>query len=161
VSRNPNLFLALVLGALLSAGGVAAQQARHGGGFRAGRAFERGGYGARGAAYGRGPYPTPYARGFPGGYPPLPIYAPPPAPAYGPAGRGQQEEARFGVRHGRFAPLGAVIAGIRRQAPGRQLDTAIEDLDGRAVYRVRWITVRGRRMDFIVDAATGAILSER
>jgi len=57
-----------------------------------------------------------------------------------------------------MAPLGRIIDGIGRRAPGRPLDAGIEYQDGRAVYRVRWITDRGRRIDYIVDAATGAIL---
>jgi uncharacterized membrane protein YkoI len=73
----------------------------------------------------------------------------------------QQEEARFGVRHGQFAPLGRVVENIRRRTPGRQLDAGIEYDGGRAVYRVRWITDRGQRMDFLVDAASGAILGQR
>lgn len=75
--------------------------------------------------------------------------------------REQQDEARQGVRHGQLAPLGRVIQGIGRRAPGRELDTGIEYQFGRPVYRVRWITVHGRRIDYIVDAASGAILGER
>jgi uncharacterized membrane protein YkoI len=73
----------------------------------------------------------------------------------------QQEEARFGVRHGHFAPLGHVIEGLERRAPGRQLDAGIEYDGGRPIYRVRWITVHGRRIDFLVDAVTGAVIGER
>ncbi len=29
----------------------------------------------------------------------------------------------------------------------------------RPIYRVRWMTHNGRRMDYLIDAATGAILS--
>jgi uncharacterized membrane protein YkoI len=53
-----------------------------------------------------------------------------------------------------------VIAGIRGRSPGRQLDAGIEYRNGRPVYRVRWMTNQGRRIDYIVDAASGAILSE-
>jgi uncharacterized membrane protein YkoI len=69
--------------------------------------------------------------------------------------------ARQGVRHGQMAPLGQVIQGIERRTPGRQLDAGIEYQGQRPVYRVRWMTPQGRRMDFIVDAASGAILSGR
>jgi uncharacterized membrane protein YkoI len=72
--------------------------------------------------------------------------------------REQQDEARWGVRRGEMKPLGRVIEGIGRRTPGRQLDAGIEYEGGRAVYRVRWITTHGRRIDYIVDAATGAIL---
>jgi hypothetical protein len=74
---------------------------------------------------------------------------------YGP----QQDEARRGVREGGFVPLPNVLNDIRRRTPGRQLDTGIEDYDGRPSYRVRWVDQSGRRMDFIVDARTGAVLS--
>ena len=60
-----------------------------------------------------------------------------------------------------MAPLGRVIEGIRRRIPGRQLDAGIEYRGERPVYRVRWVTAHGRRVDYIVDAATGAILSGR
>ena len=75
--------------------------------------------------------------------------------------RTQQEEARSGVRHGQLAPLGTVIEQIQKRAPGRQLDTGIEYDAGKPVYRVRWMTAHGRRVDFLVDAASGAIMGEK
>jgi uncharacterized membrane protein YkoI len=60
-----------------------------------------------------------------------------------------------------MAPLELVIANIQRRAPGRQLDSGIEYAGARQVYRVRWLTRHGRRVDFIVDAATGQVLGER
>ena len=71
-----------------------------------------------------------------------------------------REEAP-GLFSGRVAPLGQIIGSIRRRSPGRELDAAVEVVDGRSVYRVLWVTAHGRRVDFIVDAQTGAILSER
>ena len=107
----------------------------------------------------------PYRLAPPGFYrsPPPGLYRPPPrgANSLGADWREQQDEARQGVRHGQWAPLGRVIQGIGRRAPGRQLDTGIEYHAGRPVYRVRWVTAHGRRVDYIVDAATGAILGER
>ncbi len=42
---------------------------------------------------------------------------------------------------------------------GRLLDAGLEPgPDGRPAYRVRWAAQGGQRIDFIVDAATGAIL---
>lgn len=72
--------------------------------------------------------------------------------------RAQQEDARQGVRRGQYVPLSRVIEEIRRRTPGRQLDAGLEDQGGRAVYRVRWATNDGRRIDYIVDAVSGAIL---
>ncbi len=75
--------------------------------------------------------------------------------------RQQQGEARAKVKEGQHVPLGQVIEAIRRRTPGRLLDSGIETGDGgRSVYRVRWAAADGRRIDFIADAQTGAILSE-
>ncbi len=72
----------------------------------------------------------------------------------------EQNDARARVRSGEFRPLGTVIGELRRRTPGRQLDTAIEQgRDGRPVYRVRWAADNGRRIDYTIDARTGAILS--
>ena len=158
-------------------GGYSAPAGRYGGGggVGGGRAYGypppesgyRQGFPAQpypGGAPARGGYP---AGGYPGrGYPP-PAYAPPPyAPAPRPNSLGagwsqQQEEARLAVRQGQIAPLGRIIEGIGRRTPGRQLDAGIEYEGGRPVYRVRWMTTHGRRVDFLVDAASGAILGER
>jgi len=120
----------------------------------------------------------PYAqRGAPPAYQaaPPPNYAPPPAQApyayASPEGPGrnslgaywgqQQDAARRGVREGRLMELGQVTAGIRRSTPGRMLDAGLEPgPDGRPAYRVRWAAAGGRRIDFIVDAATGAIIGQ-
>jgi uncharacterized membrane protein YkoI len=74
--------------------------------------------------------------------------------------RAQQNEAQRGVREGRNVPLAQVIQTIRQRVPGRQLDAGLEQgPGGRAVYRVRWASDDGRRIDFIVDAQSGQILS--
>jgi uncharacterized membrane protein YkoI len=73
--------------------------------------------------------------------------------------RQQQDEARQGVKRGRLVPLGQVIGMISRRTPGRVLDAGIEYFGDRPIYRVRWITTDGRRIDYMVDATTGAIMS--
>ncbi len=154
-------------------------QGRGGGQERGGRGEERGGQGRgeyrggggggyRGPVYSGGPgyaYPPPPAYAYP---PPVPTYPPPysygPPPAYAPnslgAGWGQQQDqARRGVRQGGMLPLGQVMQNISRTTPGRLLDAGLEPgPDGRPAYRVRWAAAGGRRIDFIVDAATGAII---
>jgi hypothetical protein len=70
----------------------------------------------------------------------------------------QQGWVRQGVRQRQLMPLSRVIAQIGARAPGRQLDTGLEYQGGRPVYRVRWMTRDGRRVDYLIDAATGAIL---
>jgi uncharacterized membrane protein YkoI len=84
----------------------------------------------------------------------------PPAPnSLGADWRLQQDEVRKGVRDHQLMPLGRVIEQIRARTPGRQLDTGLENQGGRQIYRVRWMTKDGRRIDYLIDAVTGAILS--
>jgi uncharacterized membrane protein YkoI len=71
----------------------------------------------------------------------------------------QQDEVRAGVTQRRFIPLGQAIDSIKRRAPGRELDAGLEQWGGRAAYRVRWASPDGQRIDYIVDAESGAILS--
>ena len=109
-------------------------------------------------------YPAPaYPYGQRGGPPPPAYgYAPPP-PGRNSLGANwgqQQDEARRGVRAGNL-PLGQVMANIRRGTPGHILDAGLEPgPDGRPAYRVRWAAAGGRRIDFIVDAQTGAIIGQ-
>jgi hypothetical protein len=137
--------------------------APQGGGF--GRSFQPA-YPGRGYA----PQPAYPGRGY-GGYPPA-RFSPAPGPApYGPpagggwrqtgAWRQQEEFLRQGVRQGQLAPLGSVIQNLRHIAPGRQLDSGLEYMGPRLVYRVRWMTANGRVVDYFADATTGAILSGR
>jgi len=124
-----------------------------------GRGFEPRGY-ERGPAYApprRGP---PYRPTQPAYHPdaaPVPPRGPVPASDW----REQQDQVRQAVRRGQMAPLGRVIGSIRQITPGRPLDAGIEYRGDRPVYRVRWVSAQGRRVDYIVDAATGAILSGR
>jgi len=69
--------------------------------------------------------------------------------------RAQSDQARGGVQSGRLVPLGRVIQMIAARVPGRVLDAGLEGRN----YRVRWAAADGRRIDFIVDAETGQILS--
>ena len=71
---------------------------------------------------------------------------------------GPEARAEQGVREGRLVPLARVIQQIEARNPGRMLDAALED-QGRPVYRVRWATNDGRRLDILVDAVSGQILS--
>ena len=71
------------------------------------------------------------------------------------------DEPPPGTELPRMASLGWVIGKIGRRSPGRQLDAEVDYMDGRPVYRVFWLTVHGRRMDYLVDARTGVILSGR
>jgi uncharacterized membrane protein YkoI len=72
--------------------------------------------------------------------------------------RPQQDEARDRVRGGEIMPLARVLGAISRRTPGRHLDVGLEDAGGRPVYRVRWAAEDGRRIDYLVDARSGAVL---
>ena len=102
----------------------------------------------------------------PSSYAPPRYAAPLPRRPYEPGGGwSQTREAPPGAYPGaypsRSAPLSGVIESLRRRSPGRELDAALDMVDGRPVYRVVWLTEHGRRMDYLVDAETGAILSGR
>jgi uncharacterized membrane protein YkoI len=85
---------------------------------------------------------------------------PPPKPnSLGADWRLQQDEVRQGVRQRQLMPLSQVIAEVRARTPGRELDAGLEYQGPRPIYRVRWMTPNGRRIDYLIDAASGAILS--
>lgn len=158
--------LALAIVIAFGAPGLGEAQMRAGG-FRGGWPY--GGFGHFRPRFER---PPPYASPPPPGMaaPRHGLLPPPPPPpdhgdiTAGPPARAeieQQDAARQGVREGQMAPLDLVIANIQRRAPGRQLDSVIEYAGPRQVYRVRWLTRGGRRVDYIVDAATGQVLGER
>jgi uncharacterized membrane protein YkoI len=71
----------------------------------------------------------------------------------------QQDEVRQGVKQRKLVPLSQVIEMIRRRTPGRELDAGLEYQGDKPIYRVRWMTGDGRRVDYLIDAATGALLS--
>lgn len=73
--------------------------------------------------------------------------------------RQQQDQARDAVRRGRQIPLSRVVEQLRRRTPGRLLDAGQENQGGKAVFRVRWAAADGRRIDYIVDAESGAVIS--
>jgi hypothetical protein len=100
----------------------------------------------------------------PRGPPPQPPHPSQPGPARQPNSLGadwrlQQEEVRHGVQERRLMPLGQVIEQLGARMPGRQLDAGLEYQGDRPIYRVRWMTRDGRRVDLLIDATTGAILS--
>ena len=86
---------------------------------------------------------------------------PPPGGSLGENWGPQQDQVRGLVRSGRAIPLSQATAAVARRTPGRLLDAGLEAGDnGRQVYRIRWAAADGRRLDVIVDAATGAVLHE-
>jgi hypothetical protein len=121
-------------------------------------------YGGPRATYPPNPYgPPPGAiyggRTYPPPYPPPSGYGLPPGEGFGGNWRAEQDEVRRAVRDGRHVPLSQAIAAVRRRTPGHVLDAGMQGgPDGRTQYRLRWATNDGRRIDYLVDAATGAVV---
>jgi hypothetical protein len=145
---------------------------RGGGGWHGGGGEQRGngnGYGRGGRWGGREGPPGQVGRGGPGegrwgGYPagpePGPGYAEPPrARAPQEYYRGEQDEARNGVRSGAMMRMGDILRRLERSHGGKMLDANLgQGPNGQPVYRVIWASPDGRRVDYIIDARTGAIL---
>lgn len=70
----------------------------------------------------------------------------------------RDREARDRVRQGDILPLPQVLGPIGQRTPGRLLDAGLELAGDRPVYRVRWAAADGRRIDYHVDARSGAVL---
>ena len=135
MQRTLPALIAVVAASLVAAGGAMAQSPQH---------------------PAQHPPPQPQS-GHPAG---RPAGAPPHPPnSLGADWRLQQDEVRQGVRQRRIMPLSKVIEQLNARSPGRQLDAGLEYQGDRPIYRVRWMTRNGRRVDYLIDAATGAILS--
>lgn len=81
-------------------------------------------------------------------------------PVFG-AGRGDQEQAREGVRSGRQVPLSRVLSMIGSRNGGRHLNTMQGDAGGRPAYFVQWQLDSGRVVVFVVDAESGQIIGRQ
>ena len=77
------------------------------------------------------------------------------------AGRGDQDQAREGVRSGRQVPLPRVLAMLSSRYPGRHLNTTMGDAGGRPAYFVQWQMQDGRVVVFVVDAETGQVIGRQ
>ncbi len=89
------------------------------------------------------------------------LAAPPPGDSLGGGWRPQQDDVRARVRAGQLISLDQATRAVQARIPGRLLDAGLESGDnGRSVYRVRWAAADGRRLDVLVDAASGAVLSQ-
>ena len=160
--------LPVLLAAIVAAASPAMadhDRGRDGGGWHGGGGEPRGnGYG-RGGRWGGGqggPVGRPEGR-WGGGYPAGPegggVYAEPPrARAPQEYYRGEQDEARNGVRSGQIKSMGWIVGRLQGRG-GRMLDANLgQGPNGEPVYRVIWASPDGRRIDYIIDARTGAIL---
>ncbi|KCZ45919.1 MULTISPECIES: PepSY domain-containing protein [unclassified Hyphomonas] len=71
-------------------------------------------------------------------------------------------QARDSRNQGRTVPLSQIFNNLKRQYGGYQLSADLYDRgNGKSVYEIDWMTKDGRKMHFVVDAQTGAILDRR
>ena len=70
-----------------------------------------------------------------------------------------QDQARAAVEERRVVPLERIIEQISRRTPGQLLGASPPSNEGgRMIYRVLWDS-RGRQLEYIIDARSGAILA--
>jgi uncharacterized membrane protein YkoI len=81
-------------------------------------------------------------------------------PSFG-AGRGDQDQAREGVRSGRQVPLSRVLQMIGSRNPGRHLNTTQGEAGGKPAYFVQWQMENGRVVVFVVDAESGQMIGRQ
>ena len=77
------------------------------------------------------------------------------------AGRGDQDQAREGVRTGRQVPLSKILQAIAARNPGRHLNTTLGDSGGKTAYFIQWQLDDGQVVVFVVDAENGHILGRQ
>ncbi len=77
------------------------------------------------------------------------------APAHGQPP--DHDRARSAVEAGQIRPLQDILAGVRRQVPGRMLDARLQK-NGRWVYEVILLQADGQVVAVSVDAQTGQVL---
>lgn len=78
---------------------------------------------------------------------------PPPRQPAPPAARAATEVREY--------PLPDVLSGLNRRAPGKLLDAKRGTQGGRPVYLISWAAEGGRRIDYVVDAERGNIISQK
>ncbi|MEE8515411.1 MAG: hypothetical protein V3T02_02115 [Alphaproteobacteria bacterium] len=76
-------------------------------------------------------------------------------------GRDEQDRARDAVRGGQARPLAEIITGLQNVCPGTFLGASLQRQGQGYLYRVQILRASGRRITFLVDAATGAIVGGR
>jgi len=79
-------------------------------------------------------------------------------------GLGQSFDAQ---RPGEFSrdrqrtPLLGVVQRLERRVGGQMLDARVVDGDRGEMYVIKWLTEDGRKIEFLVDAKSGAVLDQR
>lgn len=68
-------------------------------------------------------------------------------------------EARNARNNGDIVPLRDIFRKLKQQYGGYQVDANLFNRDGRQVYVIDWMTGKGERVRFTVDAKSGRVLS--
>lgn len=90
------------------------------------------------------------------------LVAAPAASAQGWMNQFSPGQARDSRNQGRTMPLSQIFNNLKRQYGGYQLSADLYAKgNGKSVYEIDWMTKDGRKMHFVVDAQTGAILDRR
>ncbi|MBD3771617.1 MAG: PepSY domain-containing protein [Rhodobacterales bacterium] len=92
----------------------------------------------------------------------LGLIAAPAASAQGWANQFSPGQARDSRAQGHTVPLSQIFGKLKQQYGGYQLSADLYDKgNGKSVYEIDWMTKDGRKMHFVVDAQSGAILDRR
>lgn len=73
-------------------------------------------------------------------------------------GQSNRDRADPPAQAPRLVSLNQAVDSVRRSTPGHLLDASPPSGGSRPVYRIRWQADSGQRIDFVVDAQTGAII---
>ena len=90
------------------------------------------------------------------------LVAAPAAFAQGWANQFSPREARSAREQGKTVALTQILEGLEREYGGYLLSADLLDRgNGKSDYQIDWMTKDGRKMHFVVDAQSGAILDRR
>ncbi|WP_058553448.1 PepSY domain-containing protein [Thiohalocapsa sp. ML1] len=68
------------------------------------------------------------------------------------------DRARAALARGEVRPLAEILTVVHAAMPGDIVEVELEREHGRWVYELKVITPDGRRLEVLVDAATGTVL---
>jgi uncharacterized membrane protein YkoI len=74
---------------------------------------------------------------------------------------GDHDRARAAVQAGEVLPLPTLLEQLRRSHPGQVLEVELEREDGRWRYEVKLLQPDGQLRKLLLDARSGAVLSDR
>jgi uncharacterized membrane protein YkoI len=66
--------------------------------------------------------------------------------------------AKRALEEGRILPLSEILAKVKAEIPGKEIEVELEAEDGILIYELKMLRPDGRVQEVEVDAATGKIL---